>query len=126
MAAMTSVLRWKMTPKPNPDFGCWNSAEREEKLPIVQRHISTQCVDLGSRENAGLGMSGALVMVTGRGRWPLAGRRPSGYNELKTSLAMRSTMIDVLMRYITSDPNILQGEPIVSGTIVAMRDIVQL
>jgi uncharacterized protein (DUF433 family) len=35
-------------------------------------------------------------------------------------------MTDVLMRYITSDPNILQGEPIVAGTIVAVRDIVQL
>jgi uncharacterized protein (DUF433 family) len=29
-------------------------------------------------------------------------------------------------RYVTSDPNILQGEPIVAGTIVAVRDIVQL
>ncbi len=35
-------------------------------------------------------------------------------------------MTDVLMRYITSDPAILQGEPIVAGTIVAVRDIVQL
>jgi uncharacterized protein (DUF433 family) len=29
-------------------------------------------------------------------------------------------------RYVTSDPDILQGEPIVAGTIVAVRDIVQL
>ncbi len=35
-------------------------------------------------------------------------------------------MKNVLMRYVTSDPNILQGEPIVAGTIVAVRDIVQL
>jgi uncharacterized protein (DUF433 family) len=35
-------------------------------------------------------------------------------------------MTAVLMRYITSDPEILQGEPIVVGTIVAVRDIVQL
>jgi uncharacterized protein (DUF433 family) len=35
-------------------------------------------------------------------------------------------MTDVLMRYVTSDPNILQGEPIVAGTIVTVRDIVQL
>lgn len=35
-------------------------------------------------------------------------------------------MADVLMRYVTSDPDILQGEPIVAGTIVAVRDIVQL
>jgi uncharacterized protein (DUF433 family) len=35
-------------------------------------------------------------------------------------------MTDVLMRYITSDPAILQGEPIIVGTIVAVRDIVQL
>jgi uncharacterized protein (DUF433 family) len=35
-------------------------------------------------------------------------------------------MADVLMRYVTSDPDILQGEPIIAGTIVAVRDIVQL
>jgi uncharacterized protein (DUF433 family) len=35
-------------------------------------------------------------------------------------------MTDVLRRYVTSDPSILQGEPIVAGTIVAVRDIVQL
>jgi uncharacterized protein (DUF433 family) len=35
-------------------------------------------------------------------------------------------MTDVLMRYITSDPNVLYGEPIVVGSIVAVRDIVQL
>jgi uncharacterized protein (DUF433 family) len=35
-------------------------------------------------------------------------------------------MTDVLMRYVTSDPDVLQGEPIIAGTIVAVRDIVQL
>jgi uncharacterized protein (DUF433 family) len=29
-------------------------------------------------------------------------------------------------RYVTTDPAILQGEPIIEGTIVAVRDIVQL
>ncbi len=32
----------------------------------------------------------------------------------------------VRSRYVTSDPDILQGEPIIAGTIVAVRDIVQL
>jgi uncharacterized protein (DUF433 family) len=35
-------------------------------------------------------------------------------------------MTNLLMRYIVSDPNTLQGEPIVAGTIVTVRDIVQL
>jgi uncharacterized protein (DUF433 family) len=35
-------------------------------------------------------------------------------------------MTDILTRYVNSDPDVLQGEPIIAGTIVAVRDIVQL
>ena len=38
---------------------------------------------------------------------------------IKPEITLRS-------RYVTTDPAILQGEPIIEGTIVAVRDIVQL
>jgi uncharacterized protein (DUF433 family) len=38
---------------------------------------------------------------------------------IKPEITLRS-------RYVTTNPEILQGEPIIEGTIVAVRDIVQL